>query len=202
MKIVRKELLIDRGGFSASEDWRRIDQEIEEAIKSVEWPPGSGSFTLFDESGKGRGKGSGVTPIKDACMKRLGAFGWSMETRVDVASLRRAGAIDATCEVGSRLFAFEWETGNVSSSHRALNKMALGMLKGLLVGGALVVPTRKMYTYLTDRVGNLDELEPYFELWRALRVEDGLLEVVAIEHDGVSRQVPRIPKGTEGRALQ
>jgi hypothetical protein len=104
--------------------------------------------------------------------------------------------------VGSKLFAFEWETGNISSSHRALNKMALGMLKGLLVGGTLVVPTRKMYEYLTDRVGNLDELEPYFELWRALNVEYGLLQVVAIEHDGVSRVVPRIPKGTEGRALQ
>jgi len=202
MKIVRRELLIDRGRFSGSEDRQRIDREIDEAINSVEWPPGSGSFTLFDESGKGRGRGNGVTPIKDACMKRLEEYGWSLESRIDVASFRRAGAIDATCQVGTRHFAFEWETGNISSSHRALNKMALGMLKGLLVGGALVVPTRRMYSYLTDRVGNLDELEPYFDLWRALRVDEGLLAVVAIEHDAVSRSVPRIPKGTEGRALQ
>lgn len=202
MKIIRKERLINRGEFSASDDWKRIDGQIEDAIKSVEWPRGSGSFTLFDQSGKRRGEGSGVTPIKEACMSRLQRFGWDLETRPDVATLRRAGAIDATCVVGSRLFAFEWETGNISSSHRALNKMALGMLKGLLVGGALVVPTRKMYGYLTDRVGNWDELEPYFDLWRALRVEEGVLEIVGIEHDAVSKLVPPIPKGTAGRALE
>ena len=29
--------------------------EIKEAITSIQWPPGSGSFTLYDESGRGRG---------------------------------------------------------------------------------------------------------------------------------------------------
>jgi len=64
-----------------------------------------------------------------------------------------------------------------------------------------MVPTRAMYEYLTDRVGNYEELEPYFEMWRRSQVEEGLLVVVAIEHDGVSKDVPRIPKGTNGRAL-
>jgi hypothetical protein len=59
-----------------------------------------------------------------------------------------------------------------------------------------------MYKYLTDRIGNFAEIEPYFELWRALQVEAGLLVVIAVEHDGVSSSVPRIPKGTDGRALQ
>ena len=110
--------------------------------------------------------------------------------------------MDATCQVGDRLFCVEWETGNISSSHRAINKMAVGILKKILVGGALIVPTREMYNYLTDRVGNFPELEPYFPLWRALHVEEGLLVVIVIEHDAVSRAVPRIPKGTDGRALQ
>ena len=79
--------------------------------------------------------------------------------------------------------------------------MVLGMMKGLLIGGTLMVPTRAMYEYLTDRVGNYEELEPYFEMWRRSQVEEGLLVVVAIEHDGVSKDVPRIPKGTNGRAL-
>ena len=104
--------------------------------------------------------------------------------------------------VGNRLFCLEWETGNISSSHRALNKMALGIMKGMLIGGALVLPTRAMYKYLTDRVGNFAEIEPYFPLWKALRVEAGLLMVIAIEHDAVSDSSPRIPKGTDGRALQ
>jgi hypothetical protein len=59
-----------------------------------------------------------------------------------------------------------------------------------------------MYRYLTDRVGNYAEIEPYFDLWRALTVKDGLLAVIAVEHDAVSVSAPRIPKGTDGRALQ
>jgi len=202
MKIIRVERLIDAGGFSSTQEWKKIESQIADAIQSIEWPPDSGTFTLRDESGKKRGEGSGVKTIKDACMRHLSSLGWGLETCVDVATLRRPGPIDATIPVGNRLFCMEWETGNISSSHRALNKMALGILKGLLIGGALVLPTRAMYKYLTDRVGNFAEIEPYFDLWRALRVEVGLLVVIAIEHDAVSSSVPRIPKGTDGRALQ
>ena len=46
------------------------------------------------------------------------------------------------------------------------------------------------------------ELEPFFPLWRAIKVDEGLLAVIAVEHDAVSKSVPRIPKGTDGRALQ
>jgi hypothetical protein len=69
--------------------------------------------------------------------------------------------MDATFQVKDRLFCVEWETGNISSSHRAINKMALGILKDILIGGVLILPTRKMYSYLTDRVGNFPELAPY-----------------------------------------
>jgi hypothetical protein len=79
--------------------------------------------------------------------------------------------------------------------------MALGILKKVLIGGALIVPTRKMYRYLTDRIVNLQELEPYFPLWKALHIDEGLLVVIAIEHDSVSSEVERIAKGTDGRAL-
>lgn len=202
MKIVQLERLIDAGGFSNTEQWKTIENHIMQAIKSIQWPPGSGSFTLFDQSGKARGQGSGVKPIKDACMSRLKSFGWNLETPVDIATLRQPGPMDATYSVGNRLFCVEWETGNISSSHRAVNKMALGILKKILIGGVLILPTRAMYKYLTDRVGNYPELEPYFPLWRALNVEEGLLAVIAIEHDAVSKSVDRIPKGTNGRALQ
>lgn len=202
MKIVREVKLIDTGRFSASDRWRGIREHVIQAIQSVDWPPGSGSFTLYDQRGKARGEGSGVKPIKDACMRRLESLGWSLETSVDIATVTRPGPLDATCSVGDRLFAIEWETGNISSSHRAVNKMALGILKKVLIGGALILPTRSMYNYLTDRVGNIEELEPYFPLWGALQVDEGLLIVIAVEHDAVSKDVPRIPKGTNGRALQ
>jgi hypothetical protein len=185
------ERLIDIGKFSSSLEWKMIESHLV-----------SGSFTLRDEPGKKRNKGSGVKPIKEACMQHLRSLGWALETPIDVATLKRPGPIDATIQVGNRLFCMEWETGNVSSSHRALNKMALGIMRGIFVGGALVLPTRSMYKYLTDRIGNFPEIEPYFPLWRSLQVEEGLLLVIAIEHDAVSSSVPRISKGTDGRALQ
>lgn len=202
MKIMRVERLIDVGEFSSSQEWKSIESHLVGAIQSIQWPPHSGSFTLRNEPGKKRGEGSGVKPIKEACMRHLRSLGWGLETCVDVATLRRPGPVDATIPVGDRLFCMEWETGNISSSHRALNKMALGILRGIFIGGALVLPTRAMYKFLTDRIGNFAEIEPYFALWRALQVEAGLLVVIAVEHDAVSDSVPRIPKGTDDRALQ
>lgn len=200
MKIIRIEILIDAGGFSASPEWAKIKDHIIKAIQGMKWPEGSEGFTLYDEPGKKRGKGSGVTPIKQMFIRNLKSFGWSLETKVDIATLKRPGPIDATYPVGNKLFAVEWETGNISSSHRAINKMALGLLNGILIGGILVVPTREMYHYLTDRIGNLQELEPYFPLWKSLKCEEGLLGVIAIQHDAVSKKVPKITKSTAGRA--
>jgi len=201
MRIVTVERLIDAGGFSATPAWKTIHSHITQAIQAIEWPPGSGAFTLHDQLGKKRGQGSGVKPIKNACMLHLKSLGWNLETPLDIATLKRPGKMDATYSVGNRLFCVEWETGNISSSHRAVNKMELGIMKNVLIGDALVLPTRNMYKYLTDRIGNFPELEPYFSLWKALKVKEGLLEVIAIEHDAVSPNVPRIPKATNGRAL-
>lgn len=202
MKIIRTEMLIDAGSFSTSSEWEEVQRQIQKAILSVQWPAGSGSFTLYDQPGKKRGEGNGVKPIKEACMRNLSGNGWSLETPVGIATVNRPGKMDATLPVGDRLFCVEWETGNISSSHRSLNKMALGLLEGILVGGILIVPTRAMYKYLTDRVGNFREIEPYFPLWRSVPVRDGILTVIAIEQDAVSKDVPRIGKGTDGRALQ
>jgi len=202
VKIVRVEKLIEAGTFPRSTAWDTIESHMIQAIKAVEWPPGSGAFTLHAQSGKKRGEGSGVVPIKAACMSELRKLGWALETRIDIATVKQPGPVDASYAVGDRLFCVEWETGNISSSHRALNKMALGILKKVLIGGALILPTRAMYKYLTDRVGNYLELEPYFPLWRSLQVDEGLLVVIAIQHDAISQEVPRIPKGTDGRALQ
>lgn len=199
MKIVHTEHLIDVGRFSKTSHWKTIKNNIHQAIKSIQWPPGSGSFTLYDQSGKKRGEGNGVKPIKEACVLHLVEdLGWTRERTL----LEKIGGFDVTLPVGDKFFVLEWETGNVSSSHRAINKMCLGLLDGTLIGGVLVVPTRAMYKYLTDRVGNFAELQPYFRFWRRFPVQEGLLAVIAIEHDRVSHDVPRIPKGTDGRALQ
>ncbi|WP_269144778.1 hypothetical protein [Nostoc sp. WHI] len=95
----------------------------------------------------------------------------------------------------------EWETGNISSSHRAVNKMVLGLLRGVFLGTALILPSRKIYPYLTDRIGNYEELEPYFDVWRAVNIQEGFLAIFVIEHDQLDSNVPTLTKGTDGRAL-
>jgi len=79
--------------------------------------------------------------------------------------------------------------------------MVLGLLRGVFLGTALVLPSRKLYPYLTDRIGNYEELEPYFDVWRSVLIKDGFLAIFVIEHDQVDINVPTIIKGTDGRAL-
>jgi hypothetical protein len=201
MKIVHVVRLLERGPFPESADWHDIESHLLSCMSALEWPAGAGKFILYDQHGKKRGEGSGVKPIKDGFIVCLQRHGWLAPHSLDIATTKRPGPVDAAHPVGDQYFALEWETGNISSSHRSMNKMVLGMLKGALIGGALILPTREMYRYLTDRVGNYEELEPYFDVWRSIEVQNGLLMVVAIEHDSVSRDVPRFPKGTDGRAL-
>jgi hypothetical protein len=81
--------------------------------------------------------------------------------------------------------------------------MSLALSYHLISGGTLIVPTRSMYRNLTDRIGNFEELCPYFPLWRrAEGIQSGVLAIFAIEHDALSDTVPRILKGTDGRALR
>jgi len=201
MKIPHTETLIHRGPFAISEEWHSIKEKILTAVKLVDWPPGSGSFTIYPQSGKKRGEGNGVKPIKDAAIKYLVDHGWKPEHPWPIGERIKPGKMDAAYETSKGLVAFEWETGNVSSSHRSINKMALGLLSETIIAGILIVPSRKLYPFLTDRIGNYDELEPYFPLWRVTPCNEGVLEILVFEQDAESLEVPRIPKGTDGRAI-
>jgi hypothetical protein len=201
VRIVREEKLISCGSFARSKQWQVARRKLHKAVKKVEWPEGSGKFTIFPESGKERGRGNGVTPIKDGLMLDLEKQGYRLEGSIDLGDKRRFGKFDAIFDTDYGPVVVEWETGNISSSHRSLNKMALFLLEGKIAAGTLIVPTRDLYKYLTDRVGNMQELEPYLELWKAIPCVQGVLEIIAIEHDGTSTKVPRIRKGTSGRAL-
>ncbi len=201
MKIVREETLISCGSYAKSADWQRTRASLYKAITEVEWPPASGTFTIYPESGKRRGEGNGVKPIKAGLIEELVKQGWQPEQYLNITKPMRPGKLDAVLYTAHGPVALEWETGNISSSHRALNKMALGLLKGSLAAGILVVPSRGLYRFLTDRIGNMAELDPYLDLWRSIPCKQGILEIVAIEHDATSKKVMRIPKGTSGRAL-
>jgi hypothetical protein len=197
MKILRTEFLIRKGAASDAPEVQQIFREIQEAILSVRYPKSSKDFCIYPER-----KGNGVKPIKNSCMKSLKKAGWEVEQKLSLASREKPGPIDAIKKISDgKIFAVEWETGNICSSHRAINKMSIGLLEGKLIGGVLVLPSRNFYQYLTDRVGNFAEIEPYFPMWKSLPVKNGTLAVIEIEHDRISKSVKRIKKGTDGRAL-
>ena len=198
MKLLHTRYLIKAPDFDTDKFWRRAIADVERAVRRVVWPQGNPSrkFIIHPQSGKKRGKGNGVVPIKEAFLVSLAKDGWETDDR------QNPGRFDAVKRGGGgRYFGVEWETGNISSSHRALNRLVLGHIRGECVGGALVLPTKKLAAYLTDRVGNFEELAVYFPVWEQLKWNRGSLAVLAVEHDGEDVNVPRIAKGTDGRAL-
>ena len=198
MKINRTEFLIRKGKFADSNEFDKVLQEVYQAIDAVRWPPGNDQFILYPEK-----KGNGVKPIKEGFINALQDYNWQTEQRMSIVANTRPGPVDALRILSSnKPFVVEWETGNISSSHRALNKIATGLIEEVIIGGMLIIPSRKLYNWLTDRIANFPEIEPYFPLWRSINVKQGVLAIIEVEHDGTSENVPRILKGTDGRALR
>lgn len=211
MKIVETVVLLSRGAFAQSNEWIAIRDTVHSAIAQAEWPIGAGNFIIHPQSGKKSGEGNGVVPIKAKPMTVLQDDGWTLEYPWEVATKTgvtgrgkgsKPGNIDAAKLFPEGLVVVEWETGNISSSHRAINKMALGLVAKKCVAGILVIPNMKLAQYLTDRIGNIEEIRPYIPLWENLAVAEGVLELVVIEQDGESTNSPKIPKGKDGRAKE
>ncbi len=58
LKVTTVHTLISKGDFSVSHKWAKIREKALEAVRGAEWPPGSGSFTIYPESGKKRCEGN------------------------------------------------------------------------------------------------------------------------------------------------
>ncbi len=132
---------------------------------------------------------------------RLGDEGWAEVFN------KKVGNFDFFTKLDSGLrCAVEWETGNISSSHRSMNKLCLVMMAGLIDIGVVVLPSRDLYSHLTDRIGNWTELSPYLPLWHHIgqRMKRGLLAVTVVEHDELTndRSVPFIGQGKDGRSAK
>jgi hypothetical protein len=200
VKLVEFHDIFAVGPIVQSTLWARAWEDVRKSIAATDWPHGTGSFLIYPQSGKKRGEGNGVDPIKKPCIAKLRSLGWETECLPNIPNCPiTTGDLDAllTTEVGN--IGFEWETGNISSSHRAINKLILTHQRGGLIGGFLVVPSDKMKPWLTDRIGNIGELRPYFALWNSIPITNSILRVVVVEQDGESFTVPRIPKRTDGR---
>lgn len=201
MKIVHIERVVSCGLYAKSAHWRKTRRSIHAAVRKCAWPPGSKTFTIHPQRGKKRGEGNGVGPIRLEFIKELRKRGWTIEGAAKNLLGQELGDFDAVLLGPEGPIVAEWETGNISSSHRSMNKLTMLVSDGVIAAGTLVVPSRKLYVYLTDRIGNYKELEPYLKLWKSVPCKRGVLEIVVIEQDGESFKVPKIPKTTAGRAM-
>jgi len=212
MRIIEALNLVEAGGFPRTATWRQALADVEQAIELADWPFGRGQFLLNPDPIRNR-KGkldrhpNGVQPIKQPMIGYLASSGWKTEALPELPvgedgkDVLTTGDLDALLLDRGRYVGFEWETGNVSSSHRAINKLLDGITRETLQGGILVLPMRETQRYLTDRVGNFEELAPYFELWGRYPLENGVLRAYGIAHDALDSTIPHIPKGKDGRAL-
>jgi len=195
MRIVHVETVLSSGAYAGSAHWAETKAAIHEAVKKCDWPPGSGKFTINPVR-----KGNGVKPVKNEFVKELRRLEWTIEGTAKNLLDQRLGDFDAVILGPEGFVVTEWETGNISSSHRSMNKLTMLVADGLIAAGVLVVPSRNLYLYLTDRIGNYRELEPYLKLWKSVPCKVGVLEIVVIEQDAESMDVRFIPKGTDGRS--
>ena len=126
---------------------------------------------------------NGVVPVKEKCYQILEEeFGWYRDVYKEFVaeqSVFRAG--------------LEFETGNISSAHRSMNKLCVGIEKGELDLAMLMMPIKKMSFYLTDRVSNYEELEPYF-----LLLDKVPFAVFGFDAEEYSTDAPLLPKGKDG----
>ncbi len=198
MKLIHEEILIGAENMSKAPETAACLTDIRLAIANVVWPQKAKTFTINPVV-----DGNGVLPIKVGFVRKLKTLGWSLEERPVLAKGLGPGKVDALKTLpDGRQFAAEWETGNISSSHRALNKICMGILEGHLAGGVLILPDRELYNYLTQRIGNYKELAPYFPVYRHLHAINGLLAVFSVTFDRSSDRVALIPKGMDGHSLQ
>lgn len=195
MKIVHVETVLSCGPYSKSEHWQQTRAVIHDAVKKCDWPPNSGAFTIHPEI-----DGNGVVPIKKEFIVELKKREWTIEGPAKNLLGQNLGDFDAVIAGPEGFIVAEWETGNISSSHRSMNKLTMLVADKVIAAGVLIVPSRNLYIYLTDRIGNYRELEPYLGLWKSVPCKSGVLEIVVIEHDAESKDVAKIPKGTDGRA--
>ena len=195
--------MLDVGGASANLNVIEALRGVEVAIQRVDWPHGSGQFTIRPDR-----RGNGVLPIKLPCMACLRDAGWQTEALPDLQErVLTSGDLDALYQFvdvdgRTRYVALECETGNISSGHRAINKLVTALKYRAIYAGVLVLPSNALAKYLTDRIGNIGELEPYLPMWADYPIEEGLLRLYVMEQDAIDPAAPLIPKRLDGMSFK
>ena len=230
MKWLRSLVIFDRGGVASSFDWESIHESYVRSIQSIDFPEESGSLKLrrkFRRPDRQWDR-NGVVYLKRRFLHHMVKVeGWKCEVGFDLGKNRAPleiclypgmvpyrelitsefGNFDFVTTTPSGLHvAIEWETGNISSSHRSMNKLAIALSSGKIHAGVLIVPSKELYSHLTDRIGNIGELSGYLSMWKDLeaRGEKGLLVISVVEHDELTDDPvhPYLPSGPDGRARE
>lgn len=230
MKWLRTLILFDQGNVISSEDWKSIHESYVRSIQSIGHPATQGHLLLRRKVrlSDGQFTRNGVGYLKTAFFDHMhNVEGWKPEGDVGLSRGREQPAIrlypslesyrepiesdfggfdfTTTGAHGARV-AIEWETGNISSSHRSMNKLAIALANGIIQIGVLIVPSRLLYEHLTDRIGNITELSGYLSMWESLKtsVERGLLAITVVEHDELTDDPNHayLPMGNDGRARE
>lgn len=230
MRWLRTLVLFDKGNVVSSNDWQILHEAYVRAINRVEHPAGTGRLKLRRKAllPSGQWDRNGVTPLKAQFLTSMVVDEhWQPEGKFVISGPKKApdvrlypgmetheepitsefGAFDfiTTAPSGTHV-AIEWETGNISSSHRSMNKLAIALAAGKIQAGVLILPSRKLYEHLTDRIGNIGELSPYLGMWSGLSstVERGLLAVTVVEHDELTDDKAHayLKSGKDGRAKE
>ena len=147
---------------------------------------------------------NGVVPLKENTYRILEeTYGWYREKPLSYFKndRKKGGPIDVYKEFPSVpttvRAGLEFETGNISSAHRSLNKLCVGIQNQELDIAFLMMPVSRMSYFLTDRVANYEELEPYFIL-----LTNYPFVVFGFDADIYSPNIPPLPKGRDGMSTR
>ncbi|RQT65313.1 hypothetical protein [Burkholderia cepacia] len=230
MRWLRSIVIFEQDNVLSTPDWAAIHESYVRSIGSIEFPVGSGALTLRRKLRRpdGQWERNGVGYLKKSFLRHMTEVeGWAPEVNFDLEQNRAPSILrqypglqpyqePITSEFGGFDFvttgpsgvhvAIEWETGNISSSHRSMNKLAIALIAGSIDVGVLIVPSRALYEHLTDRIGNIGELSGYLTMWKDLepRVQRGALIISVVEHDALTNddEHPYLGSGNDGRAVQ
>jgi len=228
MKWLRTLIIFNCGDIATSADWKLIHESYVQSIESIDFPEGTKQLKLRKKSRRSDGQWNrnGVVYLKNRFLEHMEQHekwqpeaDFKLDNQAPILKIY-PGLADyqepITSDFGKFDFliksqagmhvAIEWETGNISSSHRSLNKLVIALITGKIQAGVLILPSRKLYEHLTDRIGNISELSGYLVLWKSLgaMVKKGLLAISIVEHDELTedKTFPYLPTGKDGRAAQ
>ena len=166
MKISKKYITkVAQRGLKTNPLYAKAYNEVVRSASKIVWPKRSKQL-IVNNSQKNN---NGVTPLKDPFYKNLEEkYNWYREKSLKVLKEKKKGgpidaykvfkSADKELKVG-----LEFETGNISSTHRSMNKLLLGLDEKELDLAIIIFPVKDLAFCLTDRVANYEELEPYFE---------------------------------------